>query len=138
VISVALRTPLEIRLGKCMCKTSLLHRPDDYIGFTPSCPPHLQQNCAHEYDTVMGYGVVPLAHSVKDRKAKNTSCSMFTGLLSVVAGSENIILFLIVVLPAHVFSGSSSSLQSISAFDSVDQKYLAIFYLKLCISYLSS
>jgi len=20
-------------------KTSLLHRPDDYIGFTPSCPP---------------------------------------------------------------------------------------------------
>ena len=40
VISVALKTPLEIRLGICIYKTSLLHRPDDYLGFTPSCPPH--------------------------------------------------------------------------------------------------
>ena len=48
VLSVALKTPLEIRLRICMYKTPLLHRPDDYIGFTPSCPPHiLQQNCAH-------------------------------------------------------------------------------------------
>jgi len=49
VISVALKTPLEIRMGICTHKTSHLHRPDDYIGFTPSCPlPHiLQQNCAH-------------------------------------------------------------------------------------------
>jgi len=48
VIRVALKTPLETRLGICMYKTSLLHRPIDYIGFTPSCPPHiLQQNCAH-------------------------------------------------------------------------------------------
>ena len=39
VISVALKTPLEIRLGICIYKTSLLHRPDDHIGFTPSCPP---------------------------------------------------------------------------------------------------
>ena len=39
VISVALKTPLEIRLGICIDKTSLLHRPDDYIGFPPSCPP---------------------------------------------------------------------------------------------------
>jgi len=39
VISVALETPLEIRLGICIYKISLLHRPDDYIGFTPSCPP---------------------------------------------------------------------------------------------------
>jgi len=39
VISVALKTPLEIRLGICIYKTSLLHRPDDYIGFTPRCPP---------------------------------------------------------------------------------------------------
>jgi len=38
-ISVALKTPSEIRLGICIYKTSLLHRPDDYIGFTPSCPP---------------------------------------------------------------------------------------------------
>jgi len=34
VISVALKTPLEIRLGICIYKTSLLHRSDDYIGFT--------------------------------------------------------------------------------------------------------
>jgi len=25
----------------CIYKTPLLHRPDDYIGFTPSCPPTL-------------------------------------------------------------------------------------------------
>ena len=48
VISVVLKTPLETRLGICICKTLLLHRPGDYIGFTPSCSPHiLQQNCAH-------------------------------------------------------------------------------------------
>jgi len=39
VISVALKTPLEIRLGICIYKTWPLHRPDDYICFTPSCPP---------------------------------------------------------------------------------------------------
>jgi len=37
--SVALITPLEMRLGICTYKTSLLHRPDDYVGFTPCCPP---------------------------------------------------------------------------------------------------
>ena len=47
--SVALKTPLKTRLLICIYKTSLPHRPDDYIGFTSSCPPHiLQQNCAHE------------------------------------------------------------------------------------------
>jgi len=40
VISIALKTPLEIKLGNCIYKTSLLHRPDRYIGFTPSCAPH--------------------------------------------------------------------------------------------------
>jgi len=39
VIGVSVKIPLEIRLGICIYKTSLLHRPDDYIGFTPSCPP---------------------------------------------------------------------------------------------------
>ena len=48
MISVALKIPLQKTLGICIYKTSLLHRPDDYIGFTPSCPPQiLQQNCAH-------------------------------------------------------------------------------------------
>ena len=48
VISVALKTPLEIRLVICIYKTSLLHRLEDWIGFALSCPPHiLQQNCAH-------------------------------------------------------------------------------------------
>ena len=47
MISVALETPLQ-KEGICIYKTSLLHRPDGYIGFTPSCPPHiLHQNCAH-------------------------------------------------------------------------------------------
>jgi len=42
MISVALKTLLEIRLGICIYIyiTSLLHRPDDYFGFTPSCTPH--------------------------------------------------------------------------------------------------
>ena len=48
VISVALKIPLKTRLGICIYKTLLLHRVDDYIGFTSSCPPHiLQQNFAH-------------------------------------------------------------------------------------------
>jgi len=39
-------------------KTSLLHQPNDYIGFTPSCPPHiLQQNCAHAPPTNSKYRV---------------------------------------------------------------------------------
>ena len=38
MISVALKTPLQ-KEGICIYKTSLLHRPDGYIGFTPSCPP---------------------------------------------------------------------------------------------------
>ena len=51
MINVAFKTPVEIRLGICVYKTSLLHRPDDYIGFTPRCPLHiLQQNCAHGAD----------------------------------------------------------------------------------------
>jgi len=28
-------------LGIYIYKTSFLHRPDDYIGFIPSCPPHI-------------------------------------------------------------------------------------------------
>jgi len=39
-INGALKTSLETRLGICIYKTSLLHPPDDYIGFTPNCPPH--------------------------------------------------------------------------------------------------
>jgi len=38
VINVVLKTTLEIKLGICIYKTSLLHRHDDYIGFIPSCP----------------------------------------------------------------------------------------------------
>ena len=41
MISVAFKTPLKTRLGNCFYKTSLLHRPDEYIRFTPSCPPTL-------------------------------------------------------------------------------------------------
>jgi len=39
VTSVALKTLLKTRLGICINKTSLPHRPDDYVGFTSSCPP---------------------------------------------------------------------------------------------------
>ena len=40
MISVAFKTPLQIRLGICIYKTSLLGQLDDYIGFIPSCPSH--------------------------------------------------------------------------------------------------
>jgi len=39
VIIVAFKTPPEVRLGICIYTTSLLYWPDDYIGFTPRCPP---------------------------------------------------------------------------------------------------
>jgi len=50
VISVAFKTlqNLETRLVICIYKTPLLHRPDDYIGFTPSLPHISQQNCADD------------------------------------------------------------------------------------------
>ena len=41
VINVALKTPLKTRLGICIYIISLPHRPDNYIGFTSSCPPHI-------------------------------------------------------------------------------------------------
>jgi len=51
VISVAFKTPLKARLWICIDKTSHQHRPEEYIGFTPSCPPHiLQQICTHDCD----------------------------------------------------------------------------------------
>ena len=64
VITVALKTPLEIRLVNCIyVKHNFCIDPDDYIGFTPSCPPHiLQQNCAHAYkQTVTANGIVAIA-----------------------------------------------------------------------------
>ena len=39
VISVALKTHLEIRLGICIYETSLLHRPDDYLVSHQAVPP---------------------------------------------------------------------------------------------------
>jgi len=39
VISAALKKPLKTRLGNCIYIISLPNRPDDYIGFTSSCPP---------------------------------------------------------------------------------------------------
>ena len=38
VINVAFKTPLETRRGICIYKPSLLHPPDDYIGFTQTVP----------------------------------------------------------------------------------------------------
>jgi len=47
VINVALKKKtLKKKIGN-IHKSSLLHRPDDYTGYTPSCPHILQQNCAH-------------------------------------------------------------------------------------------
>ena len=39
MIKDAFNTPLEKRLGICICKLWFLHRPDDYIGFMPICLP---------------------------------------------------------------------------------------------------
>jgi len=71
VISVALETYLEIRLVICIYKTSLLHRPDDYIGFTPVCAPHiLQQNCAHALYYYTNQARRPEFNSRGDQKPK--------------------------------------------------------------------
>ena len=52
MISLTFKSPLKTRLGICIDKTLHQHRPNEYIGFTPSCPPHiLQQNCAHGADS---------------------------------------------------------------------------------------
>ena len=55
MISVALKTHPEIRLGVCICKTSLLHRPRAYarggLGLTPPLDLDILQNfitCAKE------------------------------------------------------------------------------------------
>jgi len=50
VISVALKTPLEIKLEIRIHK-ALLHQPDDHIGFTPSCPPTFLQQIAPMHPT---------------------------------------------------------------------------------------
>jgi len=81
---------------------------------------------------IMVHCVVPQAHSVLlyrievrcSISSQTTSCSMCTGPL--LAGSGFIIYFLIQLLPPHVFSGSSSSLQSLLAFDSVDQNVRSV------------
>jgi len=38
VVGVAFKTPVETRLAICIYKTSILHRLDDCIVFTPSYP----------------------------------------------------------------------------------------------------
>ena len=40
MISVALKTHLEIRLGICIYETSVQHRPDDYLISHQAVPPH--------------------------------------------------------------------------------------------------
>ena len=53
MISVALKTPPEIRLGVCIYETSLLHRSDNYIGFTPSFPPTFYNKIAPMMSSTM-------------------------------------------------------------------------------------
>jgi len=44
---------------------SLLHRPDDYNGFTPSSPPQIsQQNCDHVFKEKTSFGFV--GHHCRD------------------------------------------------------------------------
>jgi len=54
VIGVALKTPLKTRLGICIYKTSLPHRPDDYIGFASSCPPTFCNKIANMFSDIQG------------------------------------------------------------------------------------
>jgi len=56
-VTVAFKRSLETRLGICIYKTSLLHRPDDYIGFKMSS--HiLQQNYVHDYTDNFSNGIL--------------------------------------------------------------------------------
>ena len=67
VISVAFKTIPETRLRICIYKTSLLHRPDDYIGFTPRCPPHfttkLRLRLSWKYDKCFRFRIAYLHFS---------------------------------------------------------------------------
>ena len=53
MISVALKTPLKTRLEICIYIISLPHRPDDYIGFTSSCPPTFYNKIAPMHVAIM-------------------------------------------------------------------------------------
>jgi len=57
MISVDFKTFLKLKnkIGNLYYETLLVHQHDDYyIGFTPSCPPHiLQQNWAHAEDLII-------------------------------------------------------------------------------------
>ena len=47
VISVSLRTPMKNKIENLYYKTSLPHRPDNYIGFTSSRPPTFYNKIVH-------------------------------------------------------------------------------------------
>jgi len=68
VIRRAFKTSLETRLERCIYKTSLLHQPDDYIGFIPSCLPHiLQQNCARVIECKATFALAIFPNSFAQR-----------------------------------------------------------------------
>ena len=70
VISFALKTHLEIRLGICIYKTWLLHRPVDYIGFTLSCPPTFHNKFALMYLRIACTGFSTNSHELQIESKK--------------------------------------------------------------------
>jgi len=75
VISVALKTPLEIKWGNCIYKISLLHRPDHYIGFTPSCPSTFYNKIAPMTTALCPIKLLSSCRMLLDTEPKYGSCN---------------------------------------------------------------
>jgi len=59
VISIPLNITLKTRLWFCIYRTSLPHRPDDYIGFTSSCLPTMYNKIA-PMRAILKFGILYL------------------------------------------------------------------------------
>ena len=63
VISVGFKTPIKTRLGICIYKTSLPHQPDDYTGFTSSCPSTFYNKIVPMFSIYSG-GISPISADI--------------------------------------------------------------------------
>ena len=86
MISVTLKTHLGIRLGICIYKTSLLHQPDDYIGFTSSCPPTFSMTAHSDHYTNKLY---KFRRGSKKIRGSSVSLRTLVKFVSVALGCHN-------------------------------------------------
>ena len=72
----------KTRLGICIYKTLLLHRPYDYIGFTSRCPPTFCNKIAPMHPSICSWD-----YAITEIAGENTKgCSWYTTLKILQAG----------------------------------------------------